>query len=322
MKVMRLSTVLMLGIAAALAAVSGYMAQTWLEQQRQSGEPVIIEKRAASTTIVIANEGLRFGTELSPSNLREVEWTAGVAPEGTFTTIAQLLGDSDRRVALSAIEANEPILKWKITGPGQRASLSSLLEKGMKAVTIRVNDVNGIAGFVLPGDRVDVLLTRTETDPNNAKSRKFFNDVILQNVRVLGIDQLADDRTEQPIIAKAVTLEVSTVDAQRVALASNVGNLSLALRPAGFMAQSITQRISAAELAAEPHSLNTQAGPVKRSGKITVTRAVRRTEYTVSSEPKPSSFALGRKRDGRQSALERIISPVPVAFETENASFR
>jgi pilus assembly protein CpaB len=190
----------------------------------------------------------------------------------------------------------------------------------MKAVTIRVNDVNGIAGFVLPGDRVDVLLTRTETDPNNAKSRKFFNDVILQNVRVLGIDQLADDRTEQPIIAKAVTLEVSTVDAQRVALASNVGNLSLALRPAGFMAQSITQRISAAELAAEPHSLNTQAGPVKRSGKITVTRAVRRTEYTVSSEP--SSFALGRKRDGRQSALERIISPVPVAFETENVSFR
>ena len=110
MKVMRLSTVLMLGIAAALAAVSGYMAQTWLEQQRQSGEPVIIEKRAASTTIVIANEGLRFGTELSPSNLREVEWTAGVAPEGTFTTIAQLLGDSDRRVALSAIEANEPTI--------------------------------------------------------------------------------------------------------------------------------------------------------------------------------------------------------------------
>jgi len=290
---MKLSTVLMLFVAAGMAIASGYMAQTWLEQQRQSGEPVIIEKRAATTTIVVANEPLRFGTELSPSNVREIEWTAGFAPDGAFTTTAELLRANERRVVLSAIETNEPILKWKITGPGQRASLSSVLEEGMKAVTIRVNDVNGIAGFVLPGDRVDVLLTRTEPDPNNSKRKNVFNDVILQNVRVLGVDQLADDRTEQPQVAKAVTLEVSTADAQRVALAANVGNLSLALRPAGFTARSITQRMSDSDLAAhnlsaslstdtdEPHA---EAGYVKGPGKITVTREVHRTEYSVSPE--------------------------------------
>lgn len=321
---MRLSTLLMLGIAAALAAVSGYLAQTWLEQQRQSGDPVIVEKRAPTTTIVVANEALRFGAELSHSNLREVEWSVGAVPDGTFSSIAELLRNNERRVVLSGIEANEPILMWKITGPGQRASLSTVLESGMKAVTIRVNDVNGIAGFVLPGDRVDVLLTRTETDQNNSKNKKVFNDVILQNVRVLGVDQLADDRTEKPVVAKAVTIEVSTVDAQRVALASNVGNLSLALRSAGSTAQSATQRISDAELSAmEPYSVSTQARPVKRSGKVTVTRAIKRTEYTVTSEPKPTNLgplprdpSIMHRRDGRQSSLEYPRSRPPAEHET------
>jgi len=313
----------MLLFAAALAVISGYAAQTWLEQQRLSGVPVIVEKRVPTGTIVVANEPLRFGTELSPSNVREIEWAAGSVPDGAFTSTAELLRANERRVVLSAIETNEPILKWKITGPGQRASLSAVLEEGMKAVTIRVNDVNGIAGFVLPGDRVDVMLTRTERDPNNANSKGVFNDVILQNVRVLGIDQLADDRTEEPVVAKAVTLEVSTVDAQRVTLASNVGKLSLALRPAGLTAQSITRRISDADLD-DPNlhaSLSTASlpgsapgpvtGSISRSRKVTVTRQVHRTEYTVSPEPKQSRFGRRNRersflgtRDGEQSRVE------------------
>ena len=316
---MRLSTVLMLLFAAALAVASGFAAQTWLEQQRLSGEPAIVEKRVPTGTIVVANEALRFGTELSAANLRVIEWAAGSAPDGAFTSIAELLSANERRVVLSAIETNEPILKWKITGPGQRASLSAVLKEGMKAVTIRVNDVNGIAGFVLPGDRVDVLLTRTERDPNDAKSKHVFNDVILQNIRVLGVDQLADDRTEQAVVVKAVTLEVSTVDAQRVTLASNVGQLSLALRPAGLTAQSITQRISDDDLVGAPNlpaasSPGAAPGPVtgsiSRSRKVTVTRQVHRTEYTVSPEPKQSRFGARNRersflgtRDGEQSRV-------------------
>ena len=103
---------------------------------------------------------------------------------------------------LTAIEANEPILASKITGAGQRATLSAVLQDGMKAVTIRVNDVEGVAGFVLPGDRVDVVLTRQQDKLVAAA------DVVLQNVRVLAVDQVADERAEKPSIAKAVTLEV------------------------------------------------------------------------------------------------------------------
>ena len=100
------------------------------------------------------------------------------------------------------IDPNEAILAAKITGPGQRATLSAMLGDGMKAVTIRVNDVEGVAGFVLPGDHVDVLLTRTG-EKNNA-----INDVVIQDARVLAIDQLADQRADKPSVVKAVTLEV------------------------------------------------------------------------------------------------------------------
>ena len=97
----------------------------------------------------------------------------------------------------------------------------------MKAVTIRVNDVEGVAGFVLPGDHVDVVLTRPG-DKNIA-----INDVVIQNARVLAIDQLADERADKPSVVKAVTLEVDVTDGQKLALASTVGTLSLMLRKAG-----------------------------------------------------------------------------------------
>ena len=97
----------------------------------------------------------------------------------------------------------------------------------MKAVTIRVNDVEGVAGFVLPGDRVDVVLTR-QGDKNSA-----VNDVVIQDARVLAIDQVADERAEKPSVVKAVTLEVDVTDGQKLALASAVGTLSLLLRKAG-----------------------------------------------------------------------------------------
>src|SRR3712207_1102010 len=111
------------------------------------------------------------------------------------------------------MEENEPLLKAKVTGPGQRASLAAVIDPGMKAMTVRVNDVNGVAGFVLPGERVDILLTRT------MEKNESWTDVLLQNVKVLAADQSADDRADKPSVAKAVTLEVSTAQAQKLTLA-------------------------------------------------------------------------------------------------------
>jgi pilus assembly protein CpaB len=282
---MRLGSTLMFLAAVVVAVMAGLLANTWLEQQRRLGQPQIPPSQIKTGQIVIATQALRFGAELAPAHLREIEWPSTAIPVGAFTSKAELLGASERRVVLSSIEANEPVLKWKITGPGQRASLSAIIDDGMKAVTIRVNDVFGVAGFVLPGDRVDVLLTRTDAQAE----KKPFTDVLLQNVRVLAVDQLADDRIEKAAVAKAVTLEVAISDAQKIVLAGSVGSLSLTLRPAGSTAKLRTQRIGTDELGspsvvAVSAPQAAAATELDRTGRVGVTRAVNRTEYTVNVE--------------------------------------
>ena len=123
--------------------------------------------------------------------LQEVPWPSDSLPSGAFAKINDIMAGG-RRVVLAAIEANEPVLALKITGAGQRATLSALVKPGMKAVTIRVNDVEGVGGFVLPGDHVDVVLTR-QLEKGSATTQ-----VVLQNTRVLAVDQTADERAPKP----------------------------------------------------------------------------------------------------------------------------
>jgi pilus assembly protein CpaB len=205
--------------------------------------------------------------------LQEVAWPAEAVPTGAFSKIADVVSKG-RRVVLAAVEANEPVLALKITGPGQRATLSALVKPGMKAVTIRVNDVEGVGGFVLPGDHVDVVLTR-QIDKGQATT-----DVVLQNTKVLAVDQSADERGAKAAVAKSVTLEVDTVDAQKVWLASSVGSLSLLLRKAGETAQTRTRKITLSDLGTNDVVVETKA----TTATVVVTRASTKQEYTVPAE--------------------------------------
>jgi pilus assembly protein CpaB len=213
---------------------------------------------------------LRFGDELSSRSLREVPWPDDALPAGAFVRVADLT--ASKRVVLMPIDANEAILAAKITGPGQRATLSAMLRDGMKAVTIRVNDVEGVAGFVLPGDHVDVVLTR-QADKDNGT-----NDVVIKNTRVLAIDQLADARAEKPSVVKAVTLEVDVTDGQKLALASAVGTLSLLLRKAGEMTEDATRRVTLTDLGRSVPSADSRFVTVE------VLRASKRQNYSVPTE--------------------------------------
>src|SRR5262249_47281429 len=157
------------------------------------------------------------------------------------------------------LQRNELVLKTKITGPGQRASLSALLDEGKRAVTVRVDDVRGVAGFVLPGDRVDVVLIRAHGPGGAAEN---ISDVILQHVKVLAVDQLANERQETPTVARAVTLEVDTEQAQKILLATDVGKLALILRKAGESNPAIAKRVTGRDLArVEPVAAPAAAAP-------------------------------------------------------------
>ena len=277
---MRPSSIIMLAVALVLGVSAALLSKVWL--QSQVSQPQIAEAapRLNMGTVVIAAKALRFGNLLSSRSLREVEWPTKAIPQGAFKKITDIVNGKDRRVVLSAIEENEPVLGWKITGPGQRASLSALIGEGKKAITIRVNDVLGVAGFVLPGERVDILLTRNEIHEVSEKgpvNRTSFTDVLLRNVRVLAVDQLADDRTEKPAPAKAITIEVDTLQAQKLVLAASVGQLALALRSAGSKDGAATRRIALGDL-------NSASGPsddTSSSVMVSVTREMTRSDYAV-----------------------------------------
>jgi pilus assembly protein CpaB len=272
---LRKSTLVMIGFAVLFGLLAVFVAQSWLTSQTEMRLKSLEaqKKPMATQTVVVASKPLRFGNELSSNSLKEIPWPEGAVPVGAFARIADVIGGSGRRVVLTAIEANEAILSSKITGPGQRATLSATLQDGMKAVTIRVNDVEGVAGFVLPGDRVDVALTR-QMDKGAATT-----DVVLQNTRVLAIDQTADERNDKPSVVKAVTLEVDTAAAQKIALAASVGTLSLMLRKAGEVVSETTRRISLGDLVN-----GVAATPDTRFATISVQRATKKEDYSVPTE--------------------------------------
>jgi pilus assembly protein CpaB len=277
----------MIGSAVLFGLLAVFLAQAWLNSQAEmrlkSLEAQNKKQPIATQTIVVASKPLRFGAEANASSLREIAWPEDAIPAGAFNKIADVISSGGRRVVLTAIEANEPVLASKITGPGQRATLSAMLTDGMRAVTVRVNDVEGVAGFVLPGDRVDVALTR-QMDKAVANT-----DVVLQNTRVLAIDQTADERNDKPSIAKAVTLEVDTAAAQKLALAATVGTLSLMLRKAGEAASESTRRITLSDLVAG----NAPATQDGRFTTVAVTRGLKQEDVSVPAE---DGGTVGRNR--------------------------
>jgi pilus assembly protein CpaB len=239
----RTSTVVMIAFAVGFGLIAVFLANTWLNNRAAEQMRNLEAQQNATTpafTIVVASRPLRFGDELSAMSLREIAWPQNAPPAGSFSKISELT--SAKRIVLAPIDVNEPILASKITGPGQRATLSAMLGEGKKAVTIRVDDVADVAGFVLPGDRVDVVLTR----PRENKGP--ITDVVLENTRVLGVDQLADQRADKPSVVKAVTLEVDEVDGQKLALASRVGTLSLLLRKAGDRREGTGRELTSLDL--------------------------------------------------------------------------
>jgi pilus assembly protein CpaB len=268
---MRANTLIMVGLAVIFGVAAVFLSNIWLGS-RPPEAAVANATAHAEDMVVVAAAPLKFGDRLTIESLREIPWTAGSLPAGAFHTRTELLDPKlgDRQV-LMAIGANEPILGWKVTGPGQRATLSAVLAEGMKAVSIRVNDVAGVSGFVLPGDRVDVMLTQK-------KGEEPYVDVLLQNVKVLAIDQSADDRKENATLAKAVTVEVSTIDAQKLTLAAGIGQLSLALREVAANTAEQTQRVTLGDLGS---ITSTPAAPVPAGPAPQLAAPAKPTQATV-----------------------------------------
>lgn len=216
----------LLGVAVAVGLFAVLLANAWfsgVEQQQQGG----IGGDQKLTSIVVAAQPLEFGARLTAQNVRLQNWPEGSVPEGAYRSLGDALKFD--RVAIRPIVPGEPVLASKVSGTDGRATLAALLPNGMRALSIPINPVSGVSGFVLPGSMVDVLLTRKINNDASGRGGQR-SDVILENVQVLAIDQLASDKQSEPKLAKTATLALSLFDAQRLVVAQQSGSLSLVLR--------------------------------------------------------------------------------------------
>ncbi len=274
---MKNKPIIMIAIAVIFGAMSIFVADVWLEAS-SNAHPVAqkvvkIEAPAIKyATIVAAAKPLRYGDKITAEDLVEIPWPEDKLPAGAYKNINQAVSDGERLV-LTPIEVNELLLLSKLSGKDGRAALSNKLSSGMRAVTIPVDDVSGVAGFITPGDRVDIVLIRS--------GETMSADVILQNVKVITVDQAADERNTSAKVANAITLEVTSEEAKKLALAKATGKLSLTLRAAGDQVLSadaskngILNRLTS--------MLESDNVPKHRT--VIVTRALAPTPYSVVNE--------------------------------------
>jgi pilus assembly protein CpaB len=194
--------------------------------------------------IVVASQGLAFGSPLSVQNVRLANWPADSVPEGAFTSLEEA---TKNRVALRPIVPGEPVLASKVSGANGRATLSANLPIGQLAYSIPISDVAGVGGFIRPGDVVDVILTR-KIPGDGAKDYDKMATVVLEAVPVLGIDQVSDESKTEPAVGKTATLQVDTAGAQKLALSTQLGVMTLALRNVGDQVQGSHQTLTSRDI--------------------------------------------------------------------------
>jgi pilus assembly protein CpaB len=198
---------LILGVAAA------WMAGDWLERMGQVPETEM-------ATVVAADLAIPFGTKVARRHLKLLEMPNEYAPPGAFRTMEAAID----RVTVQPIVAGEILMQERFIDYGDGSTLAAMVAKNMRAVTVRVDDVIGVAGFLLPGNRVDVLASRRE------QNRRATAETILRDIKVLAVDQTAATEKNEPVIVRAVTLEVKPEDAETLFRAREEGSIQLTLR--------------------------------------------------------------------------------------------
>jgi pilus assembly protein CpaB len=179
-----------------------------------------------SSKVVVAATDIDLGTPLSPQKLKIADWPKGSEPAGAFTDIKAL----DTRVLKTSVSRGEPVLESKLAPLGATGGLSAVIKEGNRAMTVRVNDVVGVAGFALPGNYVDIVVNTIDETAKAANGNNSISKIVLEHILVLAVAQEQNRDETKPKVVNAVTLEVTPEQAEKLDLARSVGSLSLVLR--------------------------------------------------------------------------------------------
>lgn len=280
MKNTRALIVLAIALLAGIGAV--LLAFRWLSNQSTSNV----------ARVVVAAADINLGQRISADMVKLVDWPTGSVPEASFSEADQL----DGRVARTGMQRGEPVLETKLAPKGSQGGLSAVIGEGRRAITVRVNDVIGVAGFALPGNFVDIIVNTHRDDKGNG-NQQAISKIVLERILVLAVAQEVNRDDTKPRVVNAVTLEVTPEQAEAIDLARSVGTLSLVLRnqidPADVTTAGVTkesllqsklQAVANAAPVADPTLPNgAPAKLVPRKGATGQSASVRRA--TAKSQP-------------------------------------
>jgi pilus assembly protein CpaB len=269
-------------LAIAILAGGGLAYGTYNFMQNQP----VTQVSTPTQPVVVAAADLQLGAEIKKEDLLVVQFPAGKTPEGTFAKPDEILG----RGLIVPVVKNEPILKAKLASKEAGSGLPPVIPEGMRAVSVRVNEVVGVAGYVLPGNRVDVVATASPTEARADTTSK----VVLSNVQVLTAGTRMEQTGDQskPVQVTVVTLLVYPEQAERLALASTEGKIQLALRNPLDQGAPTTPGIKTSGL------MGSVAAPARQSAGASRPRAAQPVAQTVpAAAPMPTvEMIRGDKR--------------------------
>lgn len=206
----------MVVIAIVLGLGAVVLASRWVSKQAS----------VATSKVVVAAKDLDLGTRLAPELLKTVDWPTASLPEGAIQDPKTL----DTRVIKTSLLRGEPVMEAKLAPLGAKGGLSAVIGEGKRAITVRVNDVIGVAGFALPGNYVDIIVNTEDETVKTEAMNKTVSKIVLEQILVLAVAQEASRDETKPRVVNAVTLEVTPEQAEKLDLARSVGTLSLVLR--------------------------------------------------------------------------------------------
>lgn len=256
---------LVFGLAAAVYAAS------WVAQRGN----------IAATKVVVAAVDIELGSKINPQMLTTSEWPTGSVPDGAFKDVKEL----QDRVVKTSVLRGEAVVERKLAPAGTKGGLSAVIADGKRAMTVRVNDVVGVAGFALPGNYVDVMVNAQQERGKAGEGPNQVSMTVLEQVLVLAVAQEAGRDETKPKVVSAVTLELSPGDAEKLDLARSVGTLSLVLRNQLDKKTVATSGVTKSQLLGLKQVASVQAPIAAKPVQVVMRRVAPKPATTVMSGP-------------------------------------
>ena len=288
---MSLQRILFIALAFVVAGGTALGVRSWSNAQRNrvvAAEPVIVVEQASATHILVAGHDLPAGSILREEDLDWASWPEKGLAESYIVRKEGAEQDFVAAVVRRGIAAGEPITAGRVVKQGQRGFLAAILTPGMRAVSVPVNATSGVAGLLFPGDRVDIILTH-EIGRRGAQGegRRRASETVLNNVRLLAVDQHTDDQNNQPAVAKNATLEVTPGQAEAITMLVDMGRLSLSLRSLGRNSADAVGDDPIQNVAQPSYTLDTQVSALLDPAPAPAPKKVRAVARAKAPRPAP-----------------------------------